>query len=503
MPDTGYSPYGEFDPGGVVDMSGGGADSSYAWSLAPGGRFPGDDYYSSEYRSGLDTGGAYGNPDYRLPPWLAATLGHSRVGSLLSRHESNVRSPGAGQAVHDAGAAGSNHFFSGPGAAYGPATGPTRGLVDQGRPPGEAWDGPELRPPGGTEAGKPGKGKGKGGSQAGHFTYSPYQGIQQHAQFVDWQPTAFGEQPSGPTRFVGGAGSSTPGGSAAPPAGTRGQGGKGGKGDGKGPAGGPAAGGGRGAGSGQGQGAGGPGGRPGANSGQGGGPGQGAYPPVDGGAVAQGGHFRPSDNKTPFNASTYGGVDTNNLDYRTPSWMRDPTTSVMYTSGFPNATPFAPTSGHWQTASGATNQPIQGFDSYVTSLHDAGFTTDDIMSLVGPYGYRQDGSGNWEWGWGTGPVVSNGENGGNYSFANGSGPSSGGAGDGFSPGPFWAGGTYQNETDHHGSSGQPSLFANLARTGNASGAPPPSAGGGGATNNSTAGVDSLASSAAFFHGSDI
>lgn len=485
MPDTGYDPYGTYSPGGAIDNSGGGIDPSYSNSLAPGGRFPGDDWSSLQYRQGLDNGSAYGNPDYQLPSWLTSLLGGTRAGSLLARHEGNVQSPGAGQAVHDAGAAGSNHFFSGPGAAYGPGgNSPTRGLVDQGRPPGEAWDGSELRPPGGTEAGNGGKGKGHGGSQAGHFTFSPYQGIQQHAQFVDWQPTALGEQPNGPTRFVGGSGSATPRGPIAPPAGTRGTGGRA-------PGGGSGAGTGQGAGAGRGLGAGGPGASPGAGSGPAGRPGQGTQDPA--------GPFRLSNNHEPFNSSTYGGVDTNNLDYRTPGWQRDPTTSVMYTSGFPNATPHAPTSGWDPNVVGKS--PIQGLDSYVTSLHDAGYSSDDIASFMGPYGYRQDDNGNWGWGWGTGPVFANGENGGNYSFANGSGPGQAPAGNGFSPGPFWAGGHYQHETDNHGPAGGPSLFANLDRTGNAQGAG--GGGGTGATDRTMQGTNDLVGGAAFFHGSDI
>jgi hypothetical protein len=124
------------------------------------------------------------------------------------------------------------------------------------------------------------------------------------------------------------------------------------------------------------------------------------------------------------------GIDTNNVDYRTPGWMRDPTAGVLNTSGFPGATPQAPTSGAPANAlpgSPYTYAPYQDIDSYSTALHNQGFTNAEIMSLLNPNGYTQDAAGNWQWGWGMGPVVSTRPGGGGYAFARqASGPSSGG-----------------------------------------------------------------------------
>lgn len=484
MAATSYGPWGGYEQGGVIDNSGGGQDPSYAYALAPGGRFPGDDYFNSEYRAALDNGSAFGDPDYQ-PGWLLNLLSHGRAGSLIDAHANNVRSPGAGQAPHDSGAAGSNSFFSGPGAAYGPAYGPTRGLVDQGRPPGEAYDGAEHRPEGESTGGTGGKGKGHGGSQAGHFTFSPYQGIQHDAQFVDWQPTAFGEQPNGPTRFVGGGGSSTPRAPAASPTQAP-PGGRSGGGAGQGQAGGGSGRGGAGSGHGAGRGGGG--------GGQG--TGSGAGKPGSGGTISRGlppvggGQGRPGSlNQT--HDSIYGGVDTNYLDFRTPGWLRDPTTGIMNTSGMPNATPFGPQSGFDPNVVGRS--PVQGFDSYMTQLHDAGLGNDDIMSLLGPYGYHQNDAGDWMWEWGSGPVVRNPDSGG-YEFANGSGSgglfgegaSAGPGSSGFSVGPSWTGGHYQMETDSaHG----PARVAGNMGPGAGSG------GGGGQR-----GLNDLQSSGDFFHG---
>lgn len=276
--------------------------------------------------------------------------------------------------------------------------------MDEGKPPGTAYDGPETRPPGGNDAGPPAKDKGGGGHKGFDFSgaYQPYQGIQSHPQFVSWQPSAPGQPVQGSTIFSGGGPSSTP----APPAPAPGKPAKGGKGAGKG--------GGQGA---AGNGAGG-----GSGAGKPGGTGRGPGQPASGGqrpASGPGGPTAPpfipgAQNITPpdLRSGIFGGVDTNYLDYRTPGWLRDPTTGTYNTSGLPNQTPFAPTGNN-------RGGPNQAFDQYVTALHDAGFTQDDIMSLVGPYGYRLDNGGNWQWGWGTGPVVSTGAQGGGYTFARG------------------------------------------------------------------------------------
>lgn len=319
----------------------------------------------------------------------------------MNANTANVRSPGAGQDP-SAPAGYGYQFYSGPGAAYGPGgVSPTRGLVDEGKPPGSAYDSPEYRPPGGNDAGPAGKPKGGGRAHTSFAgAYQPYQGMQSHPQFVDWQPSPPGMPVQGATRFVGGGPSST---TPAPPPAP----GKPGKGGGKSPAAAPGgAGGGTGAGAGRPPltGAGGPGAgqRP-------GGAGTGAAP-QDGSSIFKPGIPGQNVNHPDLRGGIFGGVDTNYLDYRTPGWLRDPTTGTYNTSGFPNATPFAPNSNN----RGGANQ---AFDAYVTALHDAGFGTDDIMSLVGPYGYRLDDRGDWQWGWGTGPTVSTGAHGGGYTFA--------------------------------------------------------------------------------------
>ncbi len=440
MPDTGESPYGVFTPGGATDVSGGGEDPSYAWSLAPGGSFPGADQNYLGYRQG----DPYGNPGYK-PGYLSSLLSHTRLGPLISGMTANAQSPGAGQAPGDPTTSGGYPYqgWSGPGAAYGPITGPTRGLIDQGRPPGTAYDGPETKPSISGEGGGTTK---KGGNKrpTQHFSFTPYQAIQVHPQFVDWQPSNPGD-PSTPTRFVSGSGSSTPA-TPAPAAqkpgkgpGKPGKGGSGGKGSPAGPGGQAPAG------------TGGAGGKPGLGQ-----PPMGARQPVGAPATSvppgtspygtQ--QIRARDGKPDFTAGTYGGVDTNYIDYRTPSWLRDPTTGILNTSGMPDPTPFAPDSPAYQQSMGGPNQQ---FDAYVTALHDRGLGTDDIMSLVGPYGYQQDGKGGWTWGWGSGPVVSNGPHGGNYSFASQA----------------------------------------------------PGGGGGGGGGKGQEGLDSLVTSAAFFHGTDV
>jgi hypothetical protein len=97
-------------------------------------------------------------------------------------------------------------------------------------------------------------------------------------------------------------------------------------------------------------------------------------------------------------------VDTNYLDYMTPGWLRDPTAGTTNTSGFPSPTLPAPQHG-------------ENFDSYMTRLHDSGFSSDDIFSMLGGgYGFSPtggnagpfkpddpNGGSDWGWGWGTGP----------------------------------------------------------------------------------------------------
>lgn len=404
-------PWTGFDgpqPGDPIDVSGGGADPTLYYGLAPGSPFPGTD----QNYLGYNSGNPYGTPGYAPPGWLAWLAGHVRGGeTLLNAHTGNVNGPGAGQDPGLGTAGYPYQFFSGPGAPYGPANGPGHGLVDMGRPPGEIWDHPEWQPEGTSTSGK-GGGKGKGGQQAGHFSFQPYQGLNYHSSFVDWQPTTPGTTPKGATRFVAGAGSSLPGGPVpAGPGGPQkpGKGGKGGRGGGNGPGG---------AGTGPGApNAGKPGpGKPGGQNGPSGGP-YGSNPADPNSARPRLGYSGHGTD------SMFGGVDVNNIDFRTPGWLGDPTTGILNTAGMPNATPFAPDSNNRGGYS-------QAFDEYLNRLHDQGLSTNDIMSLLGPYGYKIDDNGDFQWQWGSGPVV-RGDNG--YTFARQASGGGGGAAGGEKP----------------------------------------------------------------------
>lgn len=346
-----------------------------------------------------------------MPDWLT---GLGRIGRLLGAHERNVQQGGAGQEPSLPGGYG-YHGFSGPGAAYGPGgITPTRGLFDQGRPADAIWDMPEMRPPGGGDGGPAPRRRGGGGG-GGNFEFTPYAGLQHRAQFVDWQPIAPGTSSNEPTRFVPGAGSSTPATSVPPaPGGKPGKqpGGRGGRG-------GAGGGGGTGRGGGRQPGAGGGGGgarQPGAQGGGGDGSIFDSPAPPRGPFVNVGGSARPN---------IMGGIDTNFLDFRTPGWRRDPTTGIVNTSGMPLPTP--PAQGAFESDS-----------AYRERLHDIGFTEDDIMSMTGP------GSG-----WGTGGVV-RGEGG--YQFANAEQP-------GYRP-DLWFQGDYPGMSRDASDRGAgPSLFA--------------------------------------------
>lgn len=383
MPYTGYDPFGPQDP------SGGGLDPSLYYALSSGGRFPGDTQNYLEYLAAQSRGTAGGNPDYDVPDWMTR-LG--RVGRMLGAHERNVRQGGEGQAPSDVGGY-PYHFFSGPGASYGPPGGPLHGLVDQGRPT-DPWDGPD-RPQGGSTGGGGSKGGGKGGGPKFNFNFTPYAGMQHQSSFVDWQPTQAFSGSSGPTRFVPGQGSTSmppamPPVSSIPPLGSR-------PGNGGGAGGGKGAGGRRGGGSG----------KPGKPSG----PGKGTQAPGNSAPL----DFlswlvqnRGSENRwgaapgPGLRGSVGGGVDVNNIDKGTPGWMQDPTTGIWDTRGMPNATPSGP-------------NPGESFDSYLARLHDSGLDSEAIGGLVGPYGFHQNESGDWEQGWGTGPVI---RGPGGYQFGN-------------------------------------------------------------------------------------
>lgn len=400
MPYTGFDPYGP-EP----DPSGGGLDPSFYYAASPGGRFPGDEQNRLEWQAAHSRGTAGGNPDYDVPDW-ATRLG--KFGRLLGLHERNAQQGGEGQ---EPGAVGGYpyHFFSGPGASYGPPGGPLHGLVDQGRP-GDPWDGadrPEYVPQD-TGSGKKKHGGGGGGGGFNFAAMPAYQGIQHQGSFVDWQPTQPFGAASGPTRFVPGQGSSTPRPIAAPAAGGAGKPGVGGQ---RGAGGGGVGGVGGGAGPGKGRG--------GKGAGTGAGTGKGKPGKLTPGSPRPNGSGNPLDSLLAWltgrdrvgpggslRDSIGGGVDPNNLDMGTPGWMRDPTSGVHNTGGFPGATPFAP-------------NPGENFDSYLTRLHDAGFDSGSIGGMLGPNGFKQNDQGGWEWGWGTGPVVRGADG---YQFAN-QGPS--------------------------------------------------------------------------------
>lgn len=423
MPDTGYSPGGDFGTGGQpIDMSGGGLDPSAYYALSPGGAFPGDEWAYLQWLSGVSRGTAGANPSFQLPDWMLHASGGK--GALSKFVQWNATHGGVGNPPTGFGTGESGGYpyqlYSGPGAAYGPQGGPLSGLIDQGNP--NNIDGPSDPAGGSQPAGKgtKPKGHGGGGAAAPNFTFSPYQGIGYKPSFVAWQPIAPGSQgPYPPTEFVSPGGRAVPSNSVAPlapqtagpkvnphPTGKWRGPNKGkplGKG-GKPPAGAP--------------GAGGPGGP--------GGPGGGSGDPLD--LLLHGpGPNNVSDHHDP----TFSGFNPNNLDKATPSWVLDPTTGINNTAGFPGATIPAPKEG-------------QSWDDYYSALHDAGFNMDTIGSLLGPYGFEQTGGagrgGNpseqgppsWKWGWGTGPVVGD-PGGGGYHFANQGGPG-GGAG---APGGGW------------------------------------------------------------------
>ncbi len=405
MPTTGFDPFGP-----APDPSGGGLDPSFYYAVSPGGRFPGDISNWLEYMAGQSRGTAGGNPDYDVPDWAQK---YGRLGKILGWHEKNARQGGEGQSPDLPGGY-PYHFFSGPAAQFGPPGGPLHGLVDQGRPGGGTWD---QDRPGDSSSGPPketGKKKGGGGGGGHKFSFTPYAGISHQPSFVDWQPTQPFQGAAGETRFVPGAGFGSSGAPSppAPPAagGVPGPGGRGGGGKGRGGGGGGGgAGGGKGGRGGKG-GQGGQGGKGGKNQSAGPGPGASPQDILD---WIMGGPSRRRDRDSPapgpgMRDAILGGVDPSNLDMGTPGWMRDRTTGIANTNGFPGSTPSAPLPG-------------ESWDQFANWLHDSGMRQEDIGAMLGPYGYRQNEAGGWEWGWGTGPVV-RGENG--YQFAN-QGPAGG------------------------------------------------------------------------------
>lgn len=412
MPDTGGDPGGGFGTGGQpIDVSGGGLDPSAYYALSPGGAFPGDEQNLLAWLSGVSRGTAGANPNFQLPSWILNS--GKGTGALSKFIQWNATHGGVGDPPTGFGTGQSGGYpyqlYSGPGAAYGPQGGPLSGLLDQGNP--NNFDGP-TDPAGGSQPpGKGGKVKGKGGGgvAAPNFTFVPYQGIGFKPSFVGWQPIAPGTPgPYPPTQFVSPGGRAVPS-NAAPPAA---------------PAGPPSA----------------PARTPtgfwrGPNKGKPQTP-RGGKSPAGGAGVAGGpGPLNPDallhgpgpNNVSDHRDPTFSGYDPNTLDKGTPGWLKDPTTGINNTAGFPGPTIPPPAQG-------------QSFADYLGTLHDLGLNTDTIASLLGPYGFTQTGGagrgGNpsdqgppsWNWGWGTGPVVGD-AGGGNYHFAN-QGPGAGGGGGG-------------------------------------------------------------------------
>lgn len=406
MPYTGFDPQ---TPASPYDVSGGGLDPSAYYALSPGGRFPGDVQNVLEWLAAQSRGTAGGNPSYDVPDWLQRLPGSGGniIRRLLSAHERNVQTGGTGQQPTLPG--GQPHtFFSGPGAYYGPPGGELNGVVDIGRP--GIWDGPDDPGLGrGVSDTSPaprqrGGGGGGGGVQMGAF--QPTQQLTFKPSFVGWNPIAQGGAsiPSsiGPSSLYG---SPTPAPKPNPRQGNSGTANGAGSGN-------------TGSGSGRRVGGGGsnrnnpitPSTTP---------PGAAVSKPLSGPKSSSpadilewlsglgdlpGGLTEAAQNRmtgADLRNQQFGGIDVGNLDRGTPGWLFDPTTGIVNTGGFPGATLQAP---HDQ----------QSFDSYLTQLHDLGFSNESISTVLGRQGYQQNEDGGWNWNWGAGPVV-RGDNG--YQFA--------------------------------------------------------------------------------------
>lgn len=411
MPWTGYDPQ---QSGGPIDVTGGGMDPSYAWALTPG-RFNGDEWAYLEYLAAKDPsasrtadgiGPGDADPNYKAPKLPGNGALSKIINALLALHQKNVTDHSGLSNPGDPQQGNVQSAFSGPGAAYGPLTGPTRGLFDQGND--GIFDGPEGRGDLGTVGGAPSGGKHHGGGGGGYTgpsgpvvpTAQPYQ-----AHFLAWQPTN-----TGTPRFTGPAGPTSPApapaaapGKQPPPGGYQGRW--------RGP-----------------------------NRGGSGAGSSSPSPAADGGgatssgggdlSVAEAARQLGLDPKTindliagvsgsgvaagnvpeggprgryDFGQNDFLGYDTNMLSMNAPGTLRDPSFGVYDTSGMPNPTPFM-------------KNPGETSDDYMTRLHDAGFGMDDIGKLMS----MQSGWGGW------GTVVGN-QGGGGYHFANQQ-PAGGGGG---------------------------------------------------------------------------
>lgn len=376
----------------------------------------------------------------------------SLISGLINAFVNNGANGGAGQAPGNPLTSGGDPFqlYSGPGASFGPPGGSLNGLLDQGNPHNvDGLDNPfsKLDQGGSVTPSSAKKGKGGGGGGGGgSFTFTPVnEGNLFTPSFVGMSPTQPGAV-SHPASFVGGSGAPlgqfpSPGKSSSPvaapgaPGGSKGSGGGTGSGGGGGkklagvqyggtapaiPPGGEkrpdgriidAAGhtiyipGSGGASSG-----------PNATAPNTGPAGPGLPVGPDGkptgsilNALLGGGQVAPSD-RDPH------ALNISNIDKGSPGWTNDPTNSNQNTAGFPHSTLLDP-SGMSQA-------------DYIATLHDQGYTNEEIASLVGGYGFHisnpqqgppgpngAPGGDNVSFGWGTGPVVS-GPGGGSYHFSN-------------------------------------------------------------------------------------
>lgn len=408
MPDSGQDPS---QPGGIVDASGGGLDPGAWMALSQGGHFPGDTQNYLGYLG--STGGqpqqmAQGGGGRAAPGILGVILSLLGVpfGGLLGGAAGNAlgKYSTPGQPPTDPAAGGPQSFWSGPGAAYGPPGSTIGGLGDIGnRTPADGTDAPLGNGPGasGPASTPSGHRHGGGGGGGGTYVFHPYGGLQGQGSFVAWNPKYPGE-PAGGATFTGGSGSSdrpAPAPAPGPPA--RGGHGAPGGGGANPPGGGST-------------------GRPG--GGQGGRPG--GKPPAPQPAAGGAGPQKPPGANAPNAANVdYHGVDTSNVDRGAPGWMPDPTTGIQDTAGLPLPTLPAP-------------KPGESYQDYMTQLHDAGFSSDAIASVMGAHGFQPGAPGGTYqapaagggplvqpdqpggWNWGTGPVVSTNPGGGGYAFAN-------------------------------------------------------------------------------------
>lgn len=406
-----WSGYDLPESGGPIDTSGGGYDPSNAWALSPG-RNEGDMWQFLEKYLAADpnpnrigddgVGPLQANPGYDVPDWITKHKGI--LSKLLQFHEWNVKNTGGGipgSADNPVSGGGTQNFWSGPGAAYGPLSGPTRGLGDQNNP--FIMDGPDI---GGVGQGPPlpsGHGHGGGGDgyngPSGPLDFSDQQPYQAH--FLAWQPGNHGDPIfTGPA-----AGSTSPAplpavhsGPTPPPGGFTGhwRGPKGGSGN---ATSGPSS----------------------AGPASGAGTGNSTHDSLADAARALGmsdaeindflsslqdmsAHLSPGQ-KGGFEHQGPMGYDTNMLSSNEPGHVHNPSFGIWDTSGFP--LPTMPTRNQGESS-----------DEYAARLHDMGFSMEDIGGQAGGPHLGDDG-------WMQGTNVVRGPSG--YHFGNQVGPGEPGA----------------------------------------------------------------------------